>query len=285
MIRLGCTLKLLLLSAWLFGQTPAETFQFGQRALQMQNFALARLAFERLLFFEQDSFAFASASQLGQIARAESKFPEAITWFGRAAILAPNDMEKAGLELQKAAVYLRMNDPMMGQALLLGLPENLPDSLLKYQAFLMGVSYFMQSDFTQSQQAFKKALSINDQAGLQKLDSLFGKLARIKHPKPNLARLLSIIIPGAGQFYAGDIKNGLNSLLLTGGFLTLGIYSMLFYTPFDAIVAIAPWFQRYYMGGYKRAGMIAADRLNQKQNQVFMQILACFNSSEPKSRQ
>jgi TM2 domain-containing membrane protein YozV len=99
---------------------------------------------------------------------------------------------------------------------------------------------------------------------------------RIKHPKPGLAKLFSIFIPGAGQFYAGDIKNGFNSLLLTGGFLALGIYSLLFFTPFDAIVTVAPWFQRYFMGGYKRAALIAADRLNEKQNRIYLQILACF---------
>ena len=62
-----------------------------------------------------------------------------------------------------------------------------------------------------------------------------------------------MIIPGSGQIYAGDWRNGLNSLLLTGGLMTLGIYTISAAGFIDGIVMVGPWYQRYYTGGFKRA--------------------------------
>lgn len=277
-MHLKFVLNFLLLSSCLLAQNPEQTFRFGMKACSMQQYSTARLAFERLLFFRQDSFALQSMKQLALISLLEKKLPEAADWFSRLAAGTGSSTEQAWCELNRAAIQLQMKDARMAQMTLLGLPEELPDSLRQYRDFLLGTSYFLELKFPESREAFRMALNTHEPQIRLRLDSLFDALTRIRHPKPNLARVLSIIVPGAGQFYAGDIKNGLNSLLLTGGLLSLGIYSLYFYTPFDAIVAIAPWFQRYYMGGYKRAALIAADRYNEKQNKIFVQILACFSN-------
>jgi tetratricopeptide (TPR) repeat protein len=276
MIRFICALNFLFAFGIASAQDPAQTFQLGERALEVKNYPLARLAYERLLFFDQDSFAIASMKQLGVISQAEGKLKEASTWFERAASVTVAPDERAWCNLQRASLYLRMHDPKMGLMILYGLPEDLLDSQYRYQAFLSGIAYFMELNFQASQTSFNQALEPDDFRGRFLIDSLFTALKKIRHPKPKLAKILSILLPGTGQFYAGDFKNGLNSLLLTSGFLALGIYSLLFFTPFDAIVTVAPWFQRYYMGGYKRAALIAADKLNRKQNKIFIRILACF---------
>jgi hypothetical protein len=84
---------------------------------------------------------------------------------------------------------------------------------------------------------------------------------------------MSIFLPGLGQFYAGDIKNGLNSLLLTGGFFTIGFIVAINYSLVDAMVAVVPWIQRYYVGGYNRAAGIAENKKKSKQDKVYQAIL------------
>ena len=42
---------------------------------------------------------------------------------------------------------------------------------------------------------------------------------KLMHPNPTFATLMSICIPGTGQIYAGDIKDGVNSILLLSGLL------------------------------------------------------------------
>jgi tetratricopeptide (TPR) repeat protein len=277
MKRLCFVISLVFFSAFsIRAQRPEETFRLGLQAIEMQHYSLARLAFERLLFFEQDSFLLGSMKQLGLIATHEGRLNEATGWFRRASAIAVSDQERAWFDLQCAAAYLKQNDPKMGLMFLLGIPENIPDSLLYYGSFLKGVAYFMELNFEESHRAFLSAVNPLDQKSRVKIDSLFRELHQMSHPRPRLARLLSIFVPGLGPFYAGDVKNGINSLLLTGGLLSLGIYALFFYTPIDAIIAIAPWFQRYYMGGYKRAEKIAADRLNQKRNHIYLEILDCF---------
>ena len=111
-----------------------------------------------------------------------------------------------------------------------------------------------------------------------KIDSLFVVLESIKGPKPKKARILSTFLPGLGQLYAGDIKNGINSFVLTGVLFVLGINTAINLTLLDALMTVAPWFQRYYMGGYNRAENIAAEKFKEKQNRVFLSILSVYDS-------
>ena len=99
---------------------------------------------------------------------------------------------------------------------------------------------------------------------------------KIKNPKPKTAKILSMIVPGSGQFYAGDIKNGINSLLLTGGFIYLGVHAALNYGIINSLASASPWIQRYYLGGFKRAELIAEERLALKRDRIYQQILDVF---------
>ena len=107
-----------------------------------------------------------------------------------------------------------------------------------------------------------------------KIEQLFIKNEKINRLNPRTARILSMIIPGLGQFYAGDIKNGTNSIILTLGIATWGIVTAVKSTsPFDVLVTAAPWFQRYYMGGYKKAEQIAINEKKKRRSKVYNQIL------------
>lgn len=86
---------------------------------------------------------------------------------------------------------------------LLGIQTDKNDSTYQKQQFLLGITQFKAGEFENSRVAFLAAA--NEKTKIQ-IDSLFAALADIKHPKSQTARLLSIIFPGAGQFYAGDIK-------------------------------------------------------------------------------
>ena len=71
-------------------------------------------------------------------------------------------------------------------------------------------------------------------------------------------------LPGLGQFYAGDIKNGINSLVINALFVGLFTYSFVTISPIDAYFSVLPWFQRYYKGGYTKAGIIAEQKVKKR---------------------
>ncbi|NJK95024.1 MAG: hypothetical protein HC905_09040 [Bacteroidales bacterium] len=61
-------------------------------------------------------------------------------------------------------------------------------------------------------------------------------------PNPRTASILSLCFPGLGQFYAGDIKNGINSLLLTTALVSLGVKISLEQSIWDGIFLLCPGF-------------------------------------------
>ena len=80
--------------------------------------------------------------------------------------------------------------------------------------------------------------------------------------------MLSLIIPGTGQFYSGDIKAGLNSLLLLSGIFYLGTIV----SP-SGLVLIVPLFIKYYIGGAVHAKQIAERKRNEKKYAYYTNLM------------
>jgi len=84
-----------------------------------------------------------------------------------------------------------------------------------------------------------------------------------KHKSPQKAKVLSSILPGLGETYAGYPLKGFTSLLLNGGFLFFAGYN--FYTAYyisGSVLGVFP-FLRFYSGG-KRLSFNLANQHNQK---------------------
>ena len=75
-------------------------------------------------------------------------------------------------------------------------------------------------------------------------------------------------------------KNSINSLLLTGGFVTLGVFMAQDYTYLDAILTSIPWFMRYHKGGYKKAYNIAIEKRAMRRNNTYKKILETVQKSK-----
>ncbi len=79
----------------------------------------------------------------------------------------------------------------------------------------------------------------------ESINALFVQVINAPRKSVKVATVLSTILPGAGQVYAGNWKSGLNALVLNGwlGFVTV-----------DAASWTTCTFLRYYWGNYYRAG-------------------------------
>jgi hypothetical protein len=74
-----------------------------------------------------------------------------------------------------------------------------------------------------------------------------------------------------GQFYSGDVRNGINSILLNGGFV-YGIYWLNAHTHPIASVPLVLIALRYYSGGIKNSKIYSAKR-NIKNRERFRNAL------------
>ena len=266
-----------LLNWMVSAQDLEQTYQSGKANYALGNYQAASLDLERVIYFGQGKYDAEVFELLGRIHQFSGDYERAASFFSQAADYAVISEDFLRNKIAHASSLILANKVVLAKIELLGLSDNIPDSIQVKQYFLLGVSEFSSGEFDESRKAFKKAIAINNQAKSSEIDSLFDALNKIKHPNPKTARTLSLILPGAGQFYAGDVKNGLNSLLLTGGFVTVGFIVAVNYSLLDSFVSVIPWIQRYYIGGFKRAGDIAKDRMLEKQNEIYQKILNCFN--------
>jgi hypothetical protein len=130
--------------------------------------------------------------------------------------------------------------------------------------YYLSIIDFYRSNYTSS---LNYALRISYLSEQQKneMEELYKKAnRRYARPNPNLAAAFSIIVPGSGQIYTGNIKDGVNSLLLTGGALLLFRDISLKYSLYDAFIGVFPLYQRYYSGGVMNARNLAEKKIKEK---------------------
>jgi tetratricopeptide (TPR) repeat protein len=258
-------------------QNLEETYRFGLEQYALSNYEVASLAFERVLYFGEGHYSISSLDHLARIQLARGEQENAVKYYHQAAVMSDDYAEISWFTLRKCAGLLALHQTQLALIDLYGVSDNLPDSTLHYKYFLLGVAHFSTLNFEESHLAFKQALPTSEVVKQNQLDSLFHVVNHMRHPNPKTAKILSIILPGAGQFYAGDVKNGINSLLLTGGFLFLAINTAVNYGIVHSMASVFPWFQRYYLGGYARAGRIAEDRLAEKRDRIYQGILNVYD--------
>jgi hypothetical protein len=110
----------------------------------------------------------------------------------------------------------------------------------------------------------------------QSIDTLlvineFKKIYRYdKRYNPQRAYIMSGIIPGSGQFASGEITAGLNSMLLIGGLYLISLRVMHIYSFWDAVLAVFPWIQRYYLGGMEHSKQLATSKIQHKRYQSYL---------------
>ncbi|UBM57417.1 hypothetical protein LAG90_11360 [Marinilongibacter aquaticus] len=259
---------ILIISITARGQNLEQTYAFAHSLFEQKEYASALETYKRALFFDKEGLYTQSAYiQMADCFYETADFSNAAYYYDLA-YQSSSEKEKTRITLQKTSCFLLLRKYSQAQIELFNLPDVLNAENKETALFYSAMLSFAQNDFAAAEIQFK-SLDV-DTAAIHKL---FVKNAAIDRLNPKTAKTLSIILPGLGQLYAGDIKNGINSFLLTGGLLYLGIHSAIQTSIVDATVSVVPWFQRYYMGGFKKAEKIAEATIKERRHAVFKQIL------------
>lgn len=261
-------------------QTLDETYAFAEKQMASGNYELAVKNFKRVLFFDT-AFQFPGTSwQIAECYFASANYSDALYYYQLAFNETDNDSIKAAGTIMKAASNIKL--------------ENYNDALIDIYSFegkastlqlfdlrmLEGIVSYNMGDYDLSEQNFKEAAKMTCKLSDSDVDVFFTSVRKIeKRYNPKVARTMSIIIPGSGQIYSGHYRSGLNSFVLTIGLLTFGVYLTQGITPIDAFFIIAPWFQRYYMGGYKNAYNQALDKQKEMKSEKLREIVSRLSPS------
>jgi hypothetical protein len=267
---------------------------FGERFFNSENYYDAITEYKRYIFFnsekEDDSISHAyykiglACFHLGQSDKAISELRKSI----QAAHSARMQDER---KIDLAVVLIASGNPKAAEFILIKVEmfSQIPE-LKKKAAFFRGVASLYSYDWEQADEAFH--VYFNDpeersQEMPEKLESLLERAQNMKYRSPKLAKILSAILPGSGQIYARDWRNGLNALLLnfaTGYFFVDDILQRQYQ---DALFNALFIFGRFYRGNRyhaKEAAIKYNERLNQNISSRILEILEGKYSDEKNKR-
>lgn len=263
-------------AAW--SQNISQTFEYAGQQLNRGNTGQAISLFRRVLFFDSTgTFSYEACKKLVTCYIYIRDYARAEEFSGFAANLAPNDSQSVEQIFQTAFIKLLKNEPEYAMIELYGISDSLSYYFQVKKNFYLGVTCFQLENYRNAIDYFVRCNGADEKCRAILIDILkeINHIERRYNPKT--ARLLSIILPGSGQLYCGDIKGAINSLALTTGLVLLYINTAANYSFIDAAISVLPWFQRYYQGGYQNAAKAALKRRQKRINIQYQKILTVLD--------
>ncbi len=266
-----------------FTQNIEQTFEFGNNQMTAGNFNNAIEAYRRVLFFDSSGkYSFKASLNLSVCYKKEHEFDKSQYYIDLAYALSDNDSIKNELIFQKAANLIENQDYDQALIELLNLNGSTSEYFEKKENFYLGIVYFQKEEFQKSGQHLNNCIDSVYVAEKKELCCLFNEINHInRRYNPKFAKALSLVIPGLGQIYCGDIKGGANSLLLTGALGFLFFNTVFNYSILDALISVGPWYQRYYQGGFQNAERSAIFKKEKEVALIYSDIINIFEGLVP----
>lgn len=234
----------------------------GDHFVKLNNYDAAITEYKRFIFFHPDDPRVAKTyNQIGLAYRSQSLWQEAVLSMRNAVLnaITPTDMSEFQLNLAVTLIVAKNYD-LARLELIKVMLRNADDITYKRSLFLQAVTYIYQFRWEEAREVIKQYTTDD------LLDQLLENAINLPHKSKKIARVLSAIIPGTGQMYAGKWGGGLNALMLNGALGYVSVDAILNKNYIDAALWTYFIFVRYYMGNLYRAET-AADTVNQEQSE------------------
>ena len=253
-------------------QNEKQTFQLAQEALVRNDYAQAKNHFERLIFFTPAYRVSACYRGLAEADAGLGNLSDAAHHYDLAYTNATTEKEKTDLLFMKANLLIGQHAWFDVITEILSLPDA-PDSVFQRKNLLLATAEFGIGKFSESESAFLLSINQPNETDTIMMDNFFRLVRKANRLHPKLAKWMSIVLPGSGQLYAGDFRNGMNSLILTSGLGFLMYNTALIYGIGNSALSIFPWLFRYYVGGFQRAEKTAEKNNAIRRGKIFDGII------------
>lgn len=239
-----------------------DPLTLGDHFVKLNNYDAAITEYKRFIFFHAgDSRVAETYNQIGLAYRSQGLWQEAIVSMRNAVLHAITPAEKSEFQLTLAVTHIASkNYDLARLELIKVMLRNANVTTYRRSLFLQAVTYIYQFRWEEADEILREYTTD---------ESLYQLIEKAKNHSPKskkVAKVLSAIMPGAGQMYAGKWGGGLNALALNGalGYVTVDTILKKYYI--DAALWTYFIFSRYYIGNLYRAE-IAVDTVNQEQSQ------------------
>lgn len=271
-------LKLVLLnvfSFWLIGFVPAqnidETYRFAELQFEAGNYEQALSDYQRVEFFDRGNTYNDIFLKTADCFYALEDLDRAIKNYNIALRYSHSDSLRTEIVFKKANCLFKQHKFLFALNELFVLEE--PDHVYlknKYN-FYLGIAFFGIEDYESS----LSYLGVIVQPSLQKeLATIYTDFEKFrKRFRPSKIQTMSILFPGLGQLYTGNIGSGINSIMLIGGLAVVTLYMWHIYGFLEAALSTGSWYYRYYSGGYKNAYNLAVEKIDKEREEVYNTVL------------
>ncbi len=143
-----------------------------------------------------------------------------------------------------------------------------------------GIASVYAFDWNSATESFRKYYSQYDPDKIQVINSILSD-AKSSYKSKRLAQIFSALIPGSGQIYASDLRNGLNAFFLNGVLIFFSANAINKRDYKSALLISTVLLYRYYTGNIYHAGS-AVKRYNMQVNRkACKEILQIVSRDEP----
>lgn len=272
---------IILFSLCLFAPGKAQDIhqmkEFSDEQFSRGNYQLALKEYQRVIYFDKHDEYDELYAKIASIHYLNSDYDKALKYYDFALRLEPNDSIKFELILKKALSNLMQNRYMAALNELFDLPHHPSEFLQNKKDLYLGISYFGLNDLDMSRNHFTELF---DSSGIKKIDKLFADFKDFKNKyRPGKVELMSMLLPGLGQIYTGEVFNGLNSFFLITGVTVYAVYTAVNYGLVDGLLVLSSWFYRYYTGGYTNASSFAVKKIENERTDVYLEILSLVENT------
>lgn len=259
-----------------------ETFAYGMHLMEIGSYDEAIYSFQRVIYFdEKEEYILETYPEIAYAYLQMGDYPNAAKYFDLAYFSAKTREEKLEMGIQKAVALIYNKEFPLAIVDLFDLPYGNDPEFDFFVDFYLGIAYYGMRDFESAEKHFSTAaIFAEGEQGKEMVRQIFEQVEKTERLKPGKARWMSLIIPGLGQFYAGNTKSGINSLLLNTGFVLLAASVTINYTWLDAAVSVGPWLQRYWSGGSKNAERGAISKKEKRRAAHYQDLMAVFEKSQ-----
>ncbi len=232
-----------------------EQIEFANKLFVSNQYFDAITEYKRLLFFRPDSVLHSYIySHIALCYKAGAHFEEAIKYFSLAEKSSAND----SISFSKKIEIIRCNILRKSTARALQLADDLETNLSYLSKkdeinYWRGWAHMFSGDWEKAENAF------SEKEGQLELKKLCKQVIDDK-VSVTFAKVISYILPGAGQIYSGKIFSGLMSLAwnFSAGYFTINAFMA--NRAFDGIVIAELVWLRFYKGNLENAEKFAVEK-------------------------
>ncbi len=253
-----------------------QQFDLAKKLFDEENYYDAITEFKRLQFFDTTNVYLSFSDELiAQSYKNGGKFDDAIHYFTLAEINIKdsNDIFRIKIEIVRVNILRRTTDTAL----------RLLDDLEKDKRWIdkvdeinywRGWSYIFSDKWDKAAEEFSKISSGNE------LKLLCEKTDKEKY-SVTLAKIMSVFLPGSGQFYTGNYLSGLLSLGWCALWGYVSVNAFVEQRVFDGLaVANFLWF-RFYRGNLENAEKFAVEKNIQISNESLKFLQNNYKGEKP----